>query len=164
MGVIIKGVFNMDERRTVSTIDIISDFFLSKEEMTQKKLQKICYYAYSWYLTLYDNYLFDDGKFEAWVHGPVNRKLYNKYKSYGWRNIPKQKEPDLNDLEIKFLNLIYNTFSEFDGDQLESMTHSETPWIEARKGLEPEIPSNNIICDETIRSFYNNLRDQNQVE
>lgn len=164
MGVLIKGVFNMKRRSIVSTIDIVSDFFLSKEEMTQKKLQKMCYYAYSWYLTLFDDYLFDDGKFEAWVHGPVNPKLYDKYKIYRWRNIPKKEMPTIAARENDFLNLIYNTFSEFNGDQLESMTHSELPWIEARNGIEADMPSNNLISDITIINFYGNLMEKNQVE
>lgn len=132
--------------------------------MTPKKLQKMCYYAYSWYLTLYNKNLFDDGKFEAWVHGPVNVKLYRKYREYGWSNIEKQKEPELN-IELKgFLNLIFDTFSRYDGDQLEIMTHSEEPWLEARKGYEPDEACNVLISDDTIKSFYSRLGEKNQME
>lgn len=151
-------------RRNITSIDIVSNYFLSKESMSQKKLQKICYYAYSWYLTLYDELLFDNGKFEAWVHGPVNPGLYSKYKTYGWRDIPSRREPQL-DMGIKeFLDIIYNTFGDYTGDELESMTHSESPWIKARQGLEPEVPSNNIIDDVTIKSFYSSLMENGQVE
>lgn len=120
MGVLIKGVFNMD-RRTAITINEISDFFLSKEEMTQKKLQKMCYYAYAWYLTLYNKYLFEKG-FQAWVHGTVYPGLYYKYKMYGWRNIRSKKQPVLDSELVEFLNIIYTTFGGFTGDELESMT------------------------------------------
>lgn len=148
----------------VSDVNTIANYFLSEESMTPKKLQKICYYAYSWYLTLFDDYLFDDGKFQAWVHGPVNTKLYDKYKSYGWKSIPKTTKPDLNFELEEFLDIILNTYKEFDGDQLENMTHNETPWIEARGGLEPEKPSNNIISDKTIKLFYSKLMENGQVE
>ena len=58
------------------TIFDIANWFLSKEGMTHKKLQKLCYYAQAWYLALYKNKLID-GYFEAWVHGPVNSSLYH---------------------------------------------------------------------------------------
>lgn len=31
---------------------IVANWFLTKESMTPKKVQKLVYYAYSWYLTL----------------------------------------------------------------------------------------------------------------
>ena len=53
--------------------------------MTHKKLQKLCYYAYSWFIYMenddienIENRLFEE-KFQAWVHGPVNYELYLKY-------------------------------------------------------------------------------------
>lgn len=157
-----KGGKNMNN--IISDVNTIANYFLSEESMTPKKLQKICYYAYSWYLTLFDEYLFDDGKFQAWVHGPVNTKLYDKYRKYGWRNIPKVIKPNLDEELSEFLDIILNTYKEFDGDQLENMTHNETPWIEARGGLEPEKASNNIISDETIKRFYSKLMETGQVE
>lgn len=151
-------------RSVISDVNTIANYFLSQEPMTPKKLQKICYYAYSWYLTLFDDYLFDDGKFQAWVHGPVNPKLYDKYKVYGWREIPTKVKPVLDNELNEFLDTIFNTFSEFTGDQLERMTHNETPWVEAREGLEPEKASNNLISDETIKIFYSRLMEKGQVE
>jgi len=162
MGLLVEGVFKM-RKRSVTDVDTVANFFLNKEAMTQKKLQKICYYAHAWYLTLYDNYLVDDD-FEAWVHGPVNAQLYHKYKMYGWNNISKQSNVNLNENLTEFLDMIYNTFKGYTGDQLESMTHNETPWREARIGLEPEEPGNNIIKDSIIKSFYRELMEKNQVE
>ena len=149
---------------TISNVETIANYFLSEESMTPKKLQKICYYAYSWYLTLFDDYLFDDGKFQAWVHGPVNVLLYDKYKRYGWRNIPMAVKPNLDHQLSEFLDMILNTYKEFDGNQMENMTHNETPWIEARWGLAPEQPSNNVINDITIKNFYYKLMEDGQVE
>ncbi|WP_336507207.1 Panacea domain-containing protein [Paenibacillus larvae] len=53
-----------------STVYDVAKAFLHLESMTPKKLQKLCYYAYSFYLAIYEKKLFDDN-FEAWVHGPV---------------------------------------------------------------------------------------------
>ena len=60
----------------------VANFYLSKQSMSPKKLQKILYYAYAWTLALLNddeehlnNRLFDS-KFEAWVHGPVLPEVF----------------------------------------------------------------------------------------
>ena len=75
--------------------EIIADFFLSKSALTQKKIQKLVYYAYSWFIAInnenadnIDNILFDEIP-EAWLHGPVFPSLYSKIKSYNWQEVPK---------------------------------------------------------------------------
>ena len=65
-------------------------FILSKEAMTPKKLQKLCYYYKAWGLALYDEDLLPDREFEAWVHGPVNPVLYGVYKNFFWNEIPQK--------------------------------------------------------------------------
>ena len=70
------------------TVFDVANWFLSKESMTPKKLQKLVYYAYSWYLTLVNESKDDltaklfTSRLEAWVHGPVFPELYQKYKGY----------------------------------------------------------------------------------
>lgn len=163
MGLLIEGVFKMSENY-VTDIKVVADFFLSKGEMTQKKLQKMCYYAYSWYLALYDEFLFNNGKFEAWVHGPVNPELYQKYKHCGWKKISKSNAPKLQEDLREFLDMIFDTFNSYNADELESMTHQEQPWIEARQGYQPEEPSHVTIKDCTIKNFYRKLMEDAQVE
>lgn len=142
----------------------IAQWFLSKEEMTHKKLQKLCYYVYAWYYTLYNEHLFD-GPFEGWIHGPVHRELYDEFKSYGWQPIViEQEHIELEEDDIIFLEVIYDTFGEHSADELEEMTHLEEPWIEARKGLNSNEAGYVKINDETIKSFYSNLKNDNQLE
>ena len=64
----------------------IANWFLSRNDMTHKKLQKLCYYAQAWYCALYDGTPLFDDEIQAWVHGPVIPALYpvygiNKYKA-----------------------------------------------------------------------------------
>ena len=60
----------------------VANWFISKGDISPKKLQKLVYYAYAWYLTFMNdsdnelnNRLFED-RAEAWIHGPVFPKLY----------------------------------------------------------------------------------------
>ncbi len=72
----------------------ISGWFLSKESMTPKKLQKLTYYAEAWANALLGEGILSDTSFQAWVHGPVSPELWNDYKEYGWNEIEQLKPND----------------------------------------------------------------------
>lgn len=108
--------------------------FLSIEPMTNKKLQKLCYYAKAWYLALKDENLFEDD-FQAWVHGPVNYDLYLKYKDCGFNRIPMVETTELKNVPeeyIDFASNIFDAYGHLTGGELEIVTHQEDPWIAAR--------------------------------
>lgn len=143
-------------RLNISVFDV-ARMFLFIESMTNKKLQKLCYYAQAWFLTLSGQRLFLDN-IEAWVHGPVIPRLYFWYRE--WGGFPINQEQQIpenisNNPQIKnFLYQIYNIYGNRTGDQLEALTHVEQPWLNARKGLLPSLPSNNIIRDQDMIEFY----------
>lgn len=87
---------------TVSVYDL-ANWFLNKESMSDKKLQKLSYYAVAWGWALLNHSIVNDDQFEAWVHGPVSSKLYDRYKQFGWNPIDSTRKPSeisgkLNDL------------------------------------------------------------------
>lgn len=141
---------------TVSVLSVAKTF-LNFAPMSPKKLQKLCYYAYSWYLTLEGRRLFEN-RFEAWIHGPVDPELYNTYKSYGWSEIEREKyipEEVASNYEVfEIIEEVYNSYGELDGNQLEYLTHREDPWLVARGNLKTYESSNNRILDEVIVDYY----------
>lgn len=157
---------NMKDVREVIimyTVQEIGNWFLSSlSDITNKKLQKLVYYAYSWHLVLnnesverLDMKLFEN-KFEAWVHGAVYPELYDKYKRYGSGNIPCY-EDDLatfSEDELDVLNQVVEVYGGYTGNQLESICHQESPWIKARGYLRPFEPSNTKIKDLEIFKCY----------
>ena len=142
----------------------IAEYFLTKEAMTQKKIQKMVYYAYAWYIVNYNDnannithVLFTE-KPQAWVHGPVFPSLYEEYKQYKRNNVPKIKNSILEKTELsEFLNQIWDVFGKYDGDELEFMTHNEKPWINARNGIPAISPSNEEIDLKDIYNYYGSL-------
>ena len=135
----------------------ISNWFLLKEKMDQKKLHKMCYYAYAWYLYEYNASCSElecslfKNDFEAWVHGPVSRTLYRKYPYAGMELLePIDKNITLDKNTIEFLEEVYSVFNKYTGNQLEAMTHSEMPWKNARGNLGPWEPGTTKILDEDI--------------
>ncbi|HBA03729.1 MAG TPA: hypothetical protein DCW51_07150 [Clostridium sp.] len=132
---------------------------LSKQSMTHKKLQKICYYFYSWYWVIYNEKIFDDS-FEAWVHGPVSPSLYKKYKSFGWKEIKIEEENNCFMVkDDKFLDKILEIYGKYSADELEDLTHKELPWQNARRGLDKFENCNSVIDINDIRYFYENQTD-----
>lgn len=134
----------------------VAKYFLTKESMTHKKLQKLCYYAQAWHLANYKNPLFPN-HFEAWVHGPVSPELYSAYREWGWLPIPQVKSDEVhlaNARTSDFLNLVYNAYGEFSGDQLENITHQEDPWRIARSGYSAGEYCRNMISMDDMKLYY----------
>lgn len=134
----------------------IAKWFLCHDAMTHKKVQKLCYYAQAWYCALYDGSPLFNDEIQAWVHGPVIPTLYSVYADYKWNPIPQAKCDDLefNESVNNILEAVYDTYGDFSGDQLESLTHSEDPWILARKDAKPWEPSINPISCDSMREYY----------
>lgn len=141
------------------TIFEIANWFLSKGEMTHKKLQKLTYYYKAWGYALYDRDMIPGEAFEAWVHGPVSRKLYDEYKSYGWNEIEKTNIDITNfsDEELNLLESIWVTYGDETANSLEALTHNERPWQEARLGLDECENSENIISPKTMKEYYQSI-------
>lgn len=130
--------------------------------LSHLKLQKILYYIQSWHLALENEPMFD-GKFQAWIHGPVNRDIYNRFKDtkYMYSSIDMS---DLKDVDMSFstlteanklhVNSVLEVYAPFSDTQLEDMTHRENPWIEARQGYEPHQRCEQEINEQTMRDYY----------
>lgn len=139
----------------------IANWFLKKEAMDQKKVQKLCYYAQAWSLALFNTPLINC-KFEAWAHGPVCRELRNELHEYTYYDIPcdalKSKSNDITSRDdIEFMDRVWKTYKDFSGYQLEVLTHKERPWIVAR-GDTPELQRCTTEISETeMRDYYSSL-------
>lgn len=136
----------------------IASYFLSKESMTHKKLQKLCYYAEAWCYALLDYKLTTDTHFVAWVHGPVSPTLYAKFRGYGWLDIPKNNSIMVFDDKVtNLLEDVWFTYGELTGNALEVLSHSEDPWRNSRKGLREDESSNRKINPEIMKSYYKSI-------
>lgn len=155
-----KGGVNM------YSISDIADWFISKEPMTNKKLQKLCYYAQAWHCALHNGKPLVNDRFEAWVHGPVCPNLYHQYKDYGWEEISKPSRKvdkiGFTKEEIDFLESVWMTYGDMSGHELESLTHTEPPWKKQRRGLEPWQLSNAEINQRDMAKYYLSIYEDGQ--
>ena len=133
---------------------IIAEFHEAEDLITNMKVQKLLYYVQGWHLGLYGTPVFDE-QFQAWIHGPVQYEVYNKYKNYHWNPILEPIEkPDFDSSLIKHINEVLQAYGGETGYKLELLTHQEWPWIEARNDLDPNTPSQNIISTKTMGEFF----------
>jgi uncharacterized phage-associated protein len=157
----------MQKFRTVSALQL-SHYILSFVPSSQLKLQKLVYYSEGWHLAYFEHPLIDED-FEAWVHGPVVRSLWDHYKGRGdyftnFRLKPEYSERIRNYFHQLFcseqLELINDVLKEY-GDKsayhLEALSHSEDPWREARNGYNPSERSEVIISKETMKKYYQSI-------
>lgn len=128
-----------------------------KKAITNKKLQKLLYYAQAWSLVLNDKKLFNE-KIEAWVHGPAVRDVYVEYKKFGFGPITESVSDDvvakIPEDTKSFLDQVWSVYGKRDAAYLEYLSHSEIPWQKAREGLEPHIGSENEISLQDMKEFY----------
>ena len=153
-----------------STIEKVSQWFLSIASMSNKKLQKLCYYAYCWFIVFNNDleaFTSEDNsgiavlcadRFEAWIHGPVCPRLYHRYRGYGWHDIPKVvSKPEFSKELESLLEQVWEAYGGFTADELEAISHEETPWKKARKGYKDGDACSNEISNYDILYYYSNL-------
>jgi len=141
------------------TVFDVADWFLGKDSMSPKKLQKLVYYAYAWVLTLMNENEDDldiklfDSRIEAWIHGPLLPELYHEYR--GKSMFPQKSSVPCFDEDIEdIMEQVWDVYGIYTGNQLESITHKESPWIEARGNCPPAEACTNEITDKSIYRCY----------
>lgn len=149
--------YDFTNKNKAADIFALANAFLSISKMTNKKLQKLCYYAKAWYLALYDCNLILE-QFQAWVHGAVQPALYQKYKRYGYGDIPQfTNTQEIPDEFLSFAREIYASYGHLTGDELERINHQEMPWLEARGSCKPWENCDNEISEESMKLFYRKM-------
>jgi uncharacterized phage-associated protein len=133
---------------------LISRFQEAGDPLTNMKLQKLLYYAQGWHLALKGEALFDE-RIEAWPHGPVVPPVYGTFKRYQWSPIIDAVEvPALSEETASHLREVMDVYGVHGAYYLEKLSHQESPWLDARRGLGPTEFCNNIISHEAMREFF----------
>jgi uncharacterized phage-associated protein len=138
-----ETIIDLSRKRTIS-------------DLTNLKLQKLLYYCQVWHLALHDAPLFSDDV-EAWIHGPAVPRVFGIFKEYRW-SVIERPVISLEDAGVvRHVNEVLDSYGKYGATELERLTHSEEPWIQARRGLSPDEPSRNVIPKDHMKLFYRNL-------
>jgi uncharacterized phage-associated protein len=148
------------------SINDIADYIILKVKAEDKeaslinlKLQKLLYYVQAWSYGIYKKPLFD-GEFQAWIHGPVNKAIYDRFNPrknlYSEINVSDviNKDVTLDDNDAEFVDFVLENYLKYSGAELEKLSHSELPWRTARGSLAPNERCDNIISPELMKDYY----------
>lgn len=148
---------------TIHNIDTVCDHIILRCSelnipLDLLKLQKLLYYCQAWSLAFGRGPLFE-GQFQAWIHGPVSRRIYDRFYSkrmYGLIDLSdiRSMGNTLTDDDMQLISSVLSAYGHMTGDQLEYLTHTEGPWQEARKDVAPNERSEKLISNDTMASYY----------
>ena len=126
----------------------LSQYILAKlGTMSHLKLQKLIYYVEAYHLAYFEESIIDEG-FQAWVHGPVVREVWDNYKNLDSplfdkislssdekKEIVQLVERRLSEDQLSLIGDVFEALGSTTAYDLERLTHQEEPWREARQGL-----------------------------
>jgi uncharacterized phage-associated protein len=150
----------------MNTIHDIADYIILRVKSEDKyaslinlKLQKLLYYIQAWSYGIRKKPIFK-GEFQAWIHGPVNREIYDRFNATKYL----YSEIDLNDRlnpkvqlsqdDKEFIDFILDNYLKYSGAELERLSHSERPWIETRGDLDINMRCEKVISPSLMIEYY----------
>ena len=142
----------------INIFDVANYILTSLGPISTLKLQKLTYYCQAWTLAWTGKPLFKED-FEAWSNGPVNPQLFKYFRGeFLVGDIDKSKLTNNLTLEdIKKINTVLDSYGQFSGAVLSSLTHNEEPWKKARKDIPIGVPCSNIITKNSMKNYYSSL-------
>ena len=134
------NAYNEKVHNTLDKVDIDEKEFY----ITPLKLQKLLYYIQGLSSVIYEKPAFDN-KIVCWSYGPVINDVYNMYKG----RKPINNASNKNNLSVglkKIIDLIIDSYGEYDAEKLIKLTHDEEPWKSA--------DINSVIKFDTIKKYF----------
>lgn len=137
-------------------ISEVTNYIISKIDITPKALQKILYYIqiFSFIFLGYPPFA---SSCKKWGHGPVFGKIYYQYKEFGYKVIETKSLSGFNidkDL-LEVSNAIIKYFGCYSADVLENFTHNERPWKDTL--------DNEIIEKELMKEYAFEIHKKYQI-
>lgn len=121
------------------------------------KLQKLVYYSQAWSLVWDDEPLFCE-RVEAWANGPVVPALYNSHQGeFKISHLPEGNSSNLTQTQRETIDEVISFYGKHSSQWLSDLTHTEDPWIDARKGLELRERGDREITHAAMAEYYSSL-------
>ena len=147
------------DRDIINNSEYIIQFYKEKDKkITNLELQKLAYFLEAIYMVCEDTLYLYTEDFSAWNFGPVNLVIYNKYKKFGNLPIELEKNIEINPINKKYIENLYNLFKDFNATQLVNLSHSKgSPWYDIYSENNGKIPRNEIIDKKNTKKWFSNL-------
>lgn len=181
---------NFDSNKSSDKINNVIQYLLVKcEDITPLALQKSLYYIQGFHFAFYKSFIFTDDC-QAWVHGPVYKDVYLRYKNYTFDPIDSPtteisgikssgkladyryaQKSDITRLTAELTTTLSATEKAvcdsvidnlccYSGKELERFTHHEEPWILTRGDLKTNDSSDKIISKRIIGEYFTKIKEK----
>lgn len=148
------------EERIVSAFDVANEILQHfKHPISTMKLHKLLYYCQAWNMVWEEKPLFKE-KIEAWANGPVVREVFNFHRGLyeiSIRDFTLGNSDLLSSGQKETVESVLNFYGEKSAQWLIDQTHSEMPWINARKGLASNERGDEEILLSDMADYYSSL-------
>ena len=138
----------------------VAAYILEKQGiMSAMKLQKLVYYCQAWSLVWDDVPLFEN-RIEAWANGPVVPDLYDRHRGQyqvSEADFSPYIQGELGENERDTIDNVLNAYGNKSAQWLSDQTHSDAPWLTARKGLSDADRGDHEISLESMAEYYSSL-------
>lgn len=153
------------ENFSIINIKTLAGFVLKNHgPMSHLKLQKLLFYIQAYHLAYFKSPLFEED-FEAWVHGPVSRTIFDSlrgkailYSDVSYNEYDFDASNNLQDIvsidQFDLINNVLSNLNTWSGIELENATHNEDPWLIARGSCSPNQICTTIIKKNDMLDFY----------
>ncbi|PIR24843.1 MAG: hypothetical protein COV43_08365 [Deltaproteobacteria bacterium CG11_big_fil_rev_8_21_14_0_20_42_23] len=140
----------------VNVCDVAAYILQKKGQMTAMKLQKLVYYCQAWSLVWDDAPLFKE-QIEAWANGPVVRELYEYHRGMFLVDKVHGDPKKIGVVQKKTIDSVLKYYGDKTSQWLSDLTHSESPWRDAREGLLPESRGSKVITHAEMSEYYSSI-------
>lgn len=158
----VKEVIGRKEEELSKMEEAVCCLLEAAVEITPLALQKLLYFAQGFQKAFHSEFMFEEDC-EAWSHGPVYRRIYEKYRNYGYLPIEEDRQNRYSHLskeEREMLKAVAEYFGCYSGKVLERMTHEEEPWRNARRNTDEGASSSEVIQKESMTRYFSSVREK----
>ena len=148
-----------EDEKMATVFDVTKYIFSKFESLSTWKLQKLCYYSQAWHLAWTGKPIFDE-EFEAWANGPVCPILF--YAHQGKYSVTKSdflkgEYNNLTEDEKDSIDVVLKDYGDMEPYSLRELSHSESPWKDARGSLPEGAKCDTVITKESMGEYYGSL-------
>ena len=131
--------------------DLVNNYGIIPEYITNLKLQKLLYYVQAICLKIFDKKAFPE-KILAWSYGPVVNEVYQQYKHNHSGEINSESSvKKISSGLYKIIDEVVNCYGSIEANKLIDFTHEEEPWIKTEINKEIDI--------DLIKNYFNKVYD-----
>ncbi len=136
------------------------------------KLQKLLFLIQAWHMAFFNGEELFEEPFEAWVHGPVNRVIHQRF-NHLKSNLFSPLGPEdlyfgtleahrraLAPAELEHIDLVLDAYGDYSAYQLERILKEQSPWLDARGRLDPEEKGSGPISRDLVHHYFARLANQ----